>query len=140
MDYLTLAGELAELRARQFKTDVWRRMAKLAHGELLALYTLGVHGGTAYPRQLSAELAVSSARVAAMLRDMEAKGWVLRREDAGDCRQTVVALTDAGRAELTSRREQALAALAAALERLGPEDAEELLRLQRRMNEICTDR
>ena len=140
MDYLALAGELTELRTQQFKMDVWRQMSKLARGELLALYTLISHGGTAYPRQLSAELAVSSARIAAMLRDMETKGWVLRREDAGDCRQTVVSVTDGGRAELDARREQALAALAAALERLGPEGAAELLRLQRRMNEICTDR
>ena len=137
MDFRELAAELLRLRAEQLKSGVWRKTAKLTQGELLALYCLQGHGDGAYPRELSRELSVSTARIAAMLRDMEEKGWIVRREDAEDNRHTLVLLTDEGREEILRRREQTLSELAGALEKLGREDAEELLRLLTRLNEIC---
>ncbi len=137
MDFRELAAELLRLRAEQLKSGVWRKTAKLTQGELLALYCLQGHGDGAYPRELSRELSVSTARIAAMLRDMEEKGWIVRREDAEDNRHTLVLLTGEGRKEILRRREQTLSELAGALEKLGREDAEELLRLLTRLNEIC---
>ena len=140
MEYKELAAELLRLRAEQLKSGVWRQTAKLTQGELLALYFLQGHDGGAYPREMSQELSVSSARIAAILRDMEEKGWVVRRDDTCDSRHTLVLLTDQGREEILRRRDQTLSALAGALEALGREDSEELLRLLKRLNEICNDR
>ncbi len=140
MDYREMAGELLRLRSEQFKSGVWRQTAKLAQGEHLALYYLQSHNGETYPRQLSDELSVSTARTAAMLRDMEEKGWVIRRDDPSDNRHILVTLTGDGREEMSRRREQTLSALAGALEALGPEDSAELIRILKRMNEICNDR
>lgn len=140
MEYKELAAELLRLRAEQLKSGVWRQTAKLTQGELLALYFLQGHDGGAYPREMSQELSVSSARIAAMLRDMEEKGWVVRRDDTCDSRHTLVLLTGQGREEILRRRGQTLSALAGALEALGREDSEELLRLLKRLNEICNDR
>lgn len=139
MEYRQLADELLGLRAEQFKSGLWRQAAKLARGELLALYYLQSSGG-AYPGQLSDELSVSTARIAAMLRDMEEKGWIERRDDASDNRHTLVTLTGAGLQEISRRREQTVEALSGVLRALGPEDASELIRLLKRMNEICNDR
>ncbi len=135
-----MAAELLRLRAEQLKSGVWRQTARLTQGELLALYYLQGHDGEAHPRELSRDLSVSTARIAAMLRDMEEKGWVVRREDASDSRHTLVILTGAGREETSLRREQTLSALAGALEKLGPEDSAELIRILNRMNDICNDR
>lgn len=139
MEYRQLADELLGLRAEQFKSGLWRQAAKLARGELLALYYLQSSGG-AYPGQLSDELSVSTARIAAMLRDMEEKGWIERRDDTSDNRHTLVTLTGAGLQEISRRREQTVEALSGVLRTLGPEDASELIRLLKRMNEICNDR
>lgn len=140
MDYRELAVELLRLRSEQFKSGVWRQTAKLTQGEYLALYCLQGHGGEAYPRQLSDELSVSTARIAAMLRDMEEKGWIVRRDVLSDSRHILVTLTDTGRDEMYRRREQTLTALSGALKALGPEDSTELIRILKRMNEICNDR
>lgn len=140
MDYRELAEELLMLRSEQFKSGVWRQTAKLAQGELLALYYLQSHGGEVYPRDLSGALSVSSARIAAMLRDMEEKGWIVRRGAPSDNRHTLVILTDAGRGEMNRRRERTLSSLSDALTTLGPEDSEELIRILKRLNEICNDR
>ena len=140
MDYEELAAELLRLRAEQLKSVVWRQTMRLTQGELLALYCLQEHGGGVYPRELSDELSVSTARIAAMLRDMEEKGWIVRRADISDNRHILVSLTDEGRGEMRRRREQTLSSLSDALKALGPEDAAELIRILKRMNEICQDR
>ncbi len=140
MEYRELAAELLRLRSEQFKSGVWRQTMRLTQGELLALYYLQGHDGGTHPQELSYELSVSTARIAAMLRDMEEKGWIQRRDDVSDNRHILVTLTDAGRAKISRRREQTLDALAGALRALGPEDAAELIRLLNRMNEICNDR
>lgn len=138
MDYEEMAVELLKLRAEQLKSVVWRQTAKLTQGELLALYYLQEHDGGVYPRELSDELSVSTARIAAMLRDMEEKGWIVRREAPSDNRHILVSLTDEGRGEMRRRREQTLTSLSDALKALGPEDSAELIRILKRMNEICS--
>ena len=138
MDYEEMAAELLRLRTEQLKSVVWRQTAKLTQGELLALYYLQEHDGGVYPRELSDELSVSTARIAAMLRDMEEKGWIVRREAPSDNRHILVSLTDEGRGEMRRRREQTLTSLSDALKALGPEDSEELIRILKRMNEICS--
>lgn len=140
MDYEELAVELLKLRAEQLKSVVWRQTMRLTQGELLALYYLQDHDGGVYPRELSDELSVSTARIAAMLRDMEEKGWIVRRDALSDNRHILVSLTGEGRNEMRRRREQTLTSLSDALKALGPEDSAELIRILKRMNEICKDR
>lgn len=140
MDYKEMVAELLRLRAEQLKSGVWRQTEKLTQGELLALYHLQGHKSGVCPRELSDELSVSTARIAAMLRGMEKKGWVERRDFPSDNRRVLVTLTEEGRSEMRRQSEQTLAALSDALEALGPEDSRELIRILKRMNEICDDR
>ncbi len=138
MDYFEMAEEFLIIRAEQLKTGAGQQLTKLARGgEFFAMSYLLVHDDGAYPKELSREMAVSSARITALLHHMEKKGWVLRAEDARDSRQIRVTLTDAGRAEILSRREKMLKTVASALQMLGPEDAEAYLRIQRKMVGIC---
>ncbi len=139
MDYEELAEELLRLRTQQFKSGMWRQTLRLARGELLALYYLQCHDGGVYPRELSDEMSVSTARIAAMLRDMEEKGWIVRQEAPSDNRHVLVTLTEEGRSEMRRQREKTLDSVSAALKALGPEDAKELIRILNRLNEICRD-
>lgn len=55
--------------------------------------------GPLTPGAISARLQVSTARVAALLKKMDAKGLILRHSDAGDGRVTHVRLSTLGQSE-----------------------------------------
>ena len=65
-------------------------LARLTKGEFFVLNYLTDHGGTAFPKALSREMKVSTARIAALLKHMEIKGWVTRTADCQDNRQVIV--------------------------------------------------
>ena len=138
MDYREMAGDFLRLRAEHIKSAVGRESERNSHGELLALSLLYSRDEGVYPRTLSRELGVSAARVAAMLGDMEEKGWIHREPDPGDSRHILVSLTPLGREVALARRQGAVEALAGIFQRLGPEDTGELIRILKRLNEICT--
>ena len=78
-------------------------------------------------------MGVSSARIAALLKHLEQKGWIRRCADELDERRVNVSLTDAGRELINRRRREAIERVAAALRSLGEEDAHEYVRLQQKM-------
>lgn len=137
MDYQKMAEELLENHAQQLKVPASRQMSQLLKGELFVLNYLSIHNRTAYPKELSREMVVSTARIAALLNAMEGKGWIRRSGDAADSRQTIVTLTDAGRTEIETKRREIIGSVVEMLEALGPDDAQEFLRIERRIVEIC---
>lgn len=78
-------------------------------------------------------MVVSSARIAALLGRMEEKQLISRTQDPLNNRQVIVTLLPAGQAVIDRIRAEVLAAAARMLERLGPEDAREYLRIQRKI-------
>ena len=78
-------------------------------------------------------MGVSSARIAALLKHLEQKGFIQRRADEFDERRVNVSLTDTGRELINERRREAIERVAAALRSLGEEDAHEYVRLQQKM-------
>ena len=78
-------------------------------------------------------MGVSSARIAALLKHLEQKGWIRRCADELDERRVNVSLTEAGRELISERRKEAIGRVAAALRSLGEEDAHEYVRLQQKM-------
>ncbi len=63
----------------------------------------------------------------------EQKQWVQRPRSADDERKHPVELTDAGREAILRRRAETISRIAALLEALGPEDAQEYIRLRQRL-------
>lgn len=94
-----------------------------------------LHNHSAYPKDLSHSMGVSSARVAALLNHLEKEGFIQRRPDLKDNRQVIVSITDKGIQAICQKREQILDMIARALESLGPEDAQTLLRIQQKLAE-----
>lgn len=133
MEYRALAQELVGMRAELRRAGVERLVDRMAAGEQGALCLLLQNGEIAHPKDLSERMGVSTARVATMLGHLEERGLLTRSPDPADNRQTVVALTDRGVAFITAQREEALGLIAKLLERLGPEDAAQYVRIQKKL-------
>ena len=80
-------------------------------------------------------LYASSARIAALLKHLEAKGWIVRTPDAADVRRVDVVLTEAGAACIRERLGAVLDEVSVLLSALSPEEAAEYVRLQRKLLE-----
>ena len=93
-------------------------------------------GGSLTPSELADRAWVSSARIANILRALEAKGWVEREHSKTDRRRVHVIVTNKGFQDLEIKRREFENRTAAFLEQLGETDTQEMVRLLRRANEI----
>lgn len=105
-------------------------------GEMAVMRALLLAGGSLTPSELADRAWVSSARIANILRALEAKGWVEREHSNTDRRRVHVMVTDKGFQDIEIKRREFEDRAAAFLEQLGEEDTNELVRLLRRTNEI----
>lgn len=109
---------------------------KALGGEMAVMRALMRAGGSLTPGELADRAWVSSARIANILRALEAKGWIERKHSKTDRRRVHVTVTDKGRQDLEIKRREFEDRAAAFLEQLGEEDTNELVRLLRRTNQI----
>ena len=105
-------------------------------GEMAVMRALMLAGGSLTPSELADKAWVSSARIANILRALEAKGWVEREHSKTDRRRVHVTVTEKGRQDLEIKRRELEDRAAAFLEQLGEADTNELVRLLRRTNQI----
>ena len=132
-NYESMARELLLLNERMLQVPDRQQIAKLTKGECFVLNYLLIHNVQTHPRDLSKGLAVSTARIAALLNRMEEKHLIYRLPDPVNNRQVIVSLAPRGLALIQELRGQVLAAAAQMLERLGPEDAKEYIRIQKKI-------
>ncbi|MCD8300408.1 MAG: MarR family transcriptional regulator [Clostridiales bacterium] len=133
MTYEEIAKELLDIHAGLKRLEVNHQMDGYSRGELYALGYLYEHDGSAHPKDMSKGMMVSSARIAVILNHMEGKGWIMRTSDTTDTRQTIVNLTDAGTEMFLKEKNDIILSLAAVLKKLGQHDAEEMLRIRKKM-------
>ena len=131
MDYSALAAELLSFRTVLHHLPAIRGLDEMSGGEYFVLHFLLRHGGTAGPSELSRSLYASSA----LLKHLEAKGWIVRTPDAADVRRVDVVLTEAGAACIRERLSAVLDEVSVLLSALSPEEAAEYVRLQRKLLE-----
>lgn len=136
MDYIAAARKLIELKAALEHFPLNRHLNELARGEFFVLEYLSEREGAVNPKELSRGMAVSTARVAALLRHMEEKGLIVRTPDPRDSRQVLVSMTETGLARFEERFGETILRAAKIFEALGPEDSAEYLRIQARIVEI----
>ena len=89
--------------------------------------------------ELAEYMHVSVPAVSQMLRGMETRGWIRRAMSEEDRRVCYVVLTDDGRKSLRNAAKRISGKMDYMLERLGPEDTEQLLRLFDRLEEILEE-
>jgi DNA-binding MarR family transcriptional regulator len=112
-------------------------MQTVAHGAKGVLAYLTLRGGSATPTEISRSVGVSTARVTNVLNVLERKGCVVRTPVPGDRRRVQVTITDTGRGLYDRCAEAVTGRIAGMLEALGDRDAEECIRLCRRISELC---
>lgn len=112
------------------------RVSNAVSGEMAVMRALMLANGELTPSQIADRAWVSAPRVANILRNLEAKGWVTREPDKTDRRRVIVKVTDHGLAALQEKRELSSRKTGEFLAELGRDDAHELVRLVHRMNEI----
>ena len=105
-------------------------------GEMAVMRALLLAGGSLTPSELADRAWVSSARIANILRALEAKGWVVREHSTTDRRRVHVTVTEKGFQDLEIKRREFEDRTAAFLEQLGEVDTQEMVRLLRRANQI----
>lgn len=139
MDYFSLAEKMLSVRARLSHLPAGEAVSDACGGEFFALSLLLLRDEPSCPSELSRSMGVSSARIAALLKHLEQKGWISRSADEHDERRVNVLLTDAGRELINSRRRDAIERVSAALRELGEEDAHEYVRLQQKMLDALSE-
>lgn len=139
MNYDALASELFSLRSSIPKIKIERKLAKMVQGERFVLNFLYEHGNMAYPKDISKAMAVSTARIAKLLNEMENNELILRTADSSDNRKIIVTITDKGIQKVNEYRNYFSKYIAQLLEKLGPEDAEEYVRLNKKLLHIINE-
>ena len=133
MYYEALADELLHIRADLLRVPAQQKLSNMLRGELFVLNYLHDHDTIVQPKELSENLSVSTARIASLLKHMEEKNLIVRAPDSSDSRQIIVRLTEDGKKAIQTYREDVLAYLARTLESLGPDDAREYIRIQKKI-------
>ena len=138
MDYKTeeLAKEFLEEFYCLGRLAQSRAISCSMKGEAFMLLYLLQKGEGATPGELGRALKSSTARVAAALNSLERKNQVTRKTDKKDRRKGLVELTEEGRKKAEECRRVPEHMMTRLMERLGEEDAQSMLHIMKRINEI----
>ncbi|MEY8351783.1 MarR family transcriptional regulator [Lachnospiraceae bacterium 54-53] len=133
MDYKDLALEFMEVMNQTRRRNVPKQIDDSMRGEHFVLNYISEHEGNVIPSDISHEMGITSARVAAALNSLEKKGLITRRIDAGDRRRILIDMTDAGREQVKKHYEMILDTTIDMLRYLGEEDAKNYIRIMKKM-------
>lgn len=97
MDYQAAAVEILRCISALSGNAAATRLQQCSQGEAMALHLLALAPAGMTPSDLSEQMGISTARVAAILNGLEAKGFILRRSGPKDRRRVLVEMTEAGR-------------------------------------------
>lgn len=136
MDYLKLADELSKAKRRMARIPNFQKFIDPDNGEKFVLGYLEDSTAPVSPKEIKEAMNVSSARIASIINQLELKEMVQRRPNENDGRYTVVELLPAGALQRQKNLEIFNQSAASFLEALGPEDAEEYVRLQNKIADI----
>lgn len=108
-------------------------------GENILLLLLEDFGGKSTPSTLIEKLDFSAARLSAVIKSLEGKGYVKTVRNDKDKRSKIIALTDIGEQYCRELRCEMARNALTVVEELGEEDASELLRIFRRFAKIYSE-
>ena len=134
LDYTILAREYMEVLFKMRNRKASKKISDSMHGEHVMLTYLSHHDGSGIPTEISSELGISTARIAATLNNLEAKGLITRRIDELDRRRILVELTEAGQIREANHAKHIMGVLVHMLEDLGEHDATEFLRILKKIS------
>jgi len=110
-----------------------------SRGEAMVLHLVSIHPEGITPGQLREQMDVSSARVAAILGSLEAKGMLQRQVDSNDRRRVQVELTPQGAQRASQNRASVLSHVERCLEVLDDGEISCILRVLYKMEKLHTE-
>jgi len=129
MDYVELAMRLMENMFMLHKGKKHQEMNRSVCGEPFVLEYLYMRKGDVLPSEISSQMEISSARIAATLRTLEKKNLIVRQIDQNDRRRVLVTLTALGKEATEKHHKKVLDNVTYMLESLGEHDAQEYVRI-----------
>nr|WP_314464184.1 MarR family transcriptional regulator [uncultured Clostridium sp.] len=133
MDYTNLAREYMQVMHQMRNKDGQKKIHDSMHGEHFMLSYISMRQGGIIPSEISNEMGITSARIAAALNSLEAKGLITRRIDTEDRRRILIDLTEAGREQAKKHFEMIMNITVNMLQYLGEEDATDLVRIMKKL-------
>lgn len=135
MDYTNLAHEFMEIMNQMRKCNIHKPISDSMHGEIFVLLYISKHEYNVIPSEISNEVGISTARVAATLNSLEKKGMITRKIDVNDRRRILVEMTPSGREQIENHFKMIMKITTNMLSYLGENDAKEYVRILRRLAE-----
>lgn len=121
----SILGEMAKLRPENFLRQLNRTQAGI--GAVICL--LNESRDTVTAGRISEVLHISTARVAVLLKKMEAKGLIAKAHDEADARVTVVRLTAQGQETARQMRGELCAQIGRVIDQVGEERVRDFISL-----------
>ncbi len=129
MDYKALAEEMMHIMHRFHKSNPRKPLNASMQGEAFVMQYLCHQNREVLPGEISNEMNISTARIAATLNGLEVKGFITRRIDPNDRRRILVKITDQGLEDALMHHKEMMAHTTTMLEMLGEEDAKNFVRI-----------
>ena len=105
-------------------------------GENMLMSILNSLGGQGTAREITQYFDFTPARLSALVKTLEAKGFVKKIQNEDDRRTSTIILTSEGSMQYLRYREEAIRNALVLVEYLGEEDVHELLRIIKKISDI----
>ncbi len=139
MDYERMALTYMETMYQMRKRHSHKQINDSMHGENFVLFFISRNDGKVIPSDISNEMGITSARVAAALNSLEAKGMIVRRIDAEDRRRILIEITESGKEQAHKQYRMIMSMVIHMLEHLGEEDSLEFIRIMKKLASMEPD-
>lgn len=133
MSTAILAKEILEILGRMDKHSILSKRNFLLKGEDLFLATLNEIGGISSPSKLSEYTDFTPARLSAIIKSLENKGYIVRKQDELDKRCFIIEITEKGAEYSGQLKTAAVRNSLEIIDKLGEQDSEEFLRLMKKL-------
>ena len=131
-----LATQFLYLMPHMHRSRPQKQINESMRGEHFIVQYINLQGRKVQPSEISAEMEISTARVAAALNGLEKKGLIRREIDPSDRRRILVDLTDEGHRRADEIADHMIHGVYSLFENLGLEDSRDLLRLVGRITDF----
>ena len=116
--------------------DMFENINRANKGELFVLHFLSMRDTAVIPSELSTALRASTARISALLGNLEKKGQIERDIDKSNRRNILVTITDAGRERAETEMKEMQEGMKMVFAEMGEKDTAEFIRLTKKFIEF----
>lgn len=137
MDKEKLTKELIQAFDSIGKAELFNGFRLSLKGEDLFICVLVQLGGVSTPGQIGEYVEYTPARLSAVLKSLESKGLITKRQDELDKRFSIIEITDKGLEYERELEKEVIGNSLFIVEKLGEKDSAEFLRIVKRLVKIA---